>query len=158
MKYKKLVDLLIQKKFKISFAESLTGGLLCSKIVEIPSASLILDYSVVTYANWAKEKFIQVNNEDIVSKGVVSEEVAKQMACGIRAKANSNIGISTTGIAGPSGGSDTKPVGMVCFGIAFHDKVFTYTKKFGKIGRNKVRNKSVKFVLDTLYKLLKEEN
>ena len=155
MKNQLLVDLLILNNYKISFAESCTGGLLVSKIVEIPSASKVLDMSFVTYAEKAKVELIGVKQETIDQYGVVSEEVAKEMAIGVANEANSNIGVAVTGIAGPTGGTKLKPVGMVCFGICINNQIFTYTKQFGNIGRTNVREESVKFIINTLVELLK---
>ena len=86
--------------------------------------------------------------------GVVSEEVAFQMAKGVADKANSNVGVSITGLAGPSGGTQLKPVGMVCFGICINGNIITYTQYFGNIGRTNVRQKSVEFVIEKLIDLL----
>ena len=155
MKNQLLVDLLILNNYKISFAESCTGGLLVSKIVEIPSASKVLDMSFVTYSDSAKVELIGVNQSTIEVFGVVSEEVAKEMAIGVLEASNANVGVSVTGIAGPTGGTKLKPVGMVCFGICINNQVFTYTKQFGNIGRTNVREESVKFIIEKLIELLK---
>ena len=139
----KLVNLLISKDYKISFAESCTGGLLASSIVSIANASKVLDLSVVTYANEAKEKLLNVNSDTIKKYGVVSEEVARQMAIGIAKLSKSNVAISSSGIAGPTGGSEIKPVGTVCFAIYLNGKVYSYKKLFPSKFRNKIRQDSV---------------
>ena len=150
-----LVDLLIEKNYHIAFAESCTGGLCCGTLVNVANASKVLDMSFVTYANEAKTELLGVKEETINSFGVVSEEVAKEMAQGVAKRANSNVGVGITGVAGPSGSTEKKPVGMVCFGFCINGETKTYTKLFGNIGRNSVRNSSVEFVYKTLIDLLK---
>lgn len=150
-----VVDRLIEKNYKISFAESCTGGLCCGTIVNVTNASKVLDMSFVTYANEAKIELLGVKADTILSHGVVSEEVAYEMAQGVAEKAGSQVGVGITGVAGPGGGTAKKPVGMVCFGFYINGEVKTYTKQFGEIGRNQVRKSSVEFVLETLIDLLK---
>ena len=151
-----VVDRLIEKNFHISFAESCTGGMCCGTIVNVTNASKVLDVSFVTYANEAKMKFLGVNADTILSHGVVSEEVAYEMAKGVCKTAGSEVGVGITGVAGPGGGTAKKPVGMVCFGFCINGQTVTYTKQFGEIGRNQVRKSSVEFVLQTLLELLDE--
>lgn len=150
-----VVDKLLEKNYKISFAESCTGGLCCGTIVNVTNASKVLDMSFVTYANEAKIELLGVKADTILSHGVVSEEVAYEMAQGVAEKAGSQVGVGITGVAGPGGGTAKKPVGMVCFGFCINGEVKTYTKQFGEIGRNQVRKSSVEFVLQTLIDLLK---
>ena len=149
-----VVATLKDKGYRISLAESCTGGLAAATIVSVADASSVLDVSFVTYANVAKEKYLGVLENTITQHGVVSEEVAEQMALGVAKEAGSQVGIGITGVAGPSGGTEKKPVGMVCFGISINGKVTTYTKQFGEIGRNEVRNKSVEFVFKQLLERL----
>lgn len=149
-----VVATLKDKGYRISLAESCTGGLAAATIVSVADASSVLDVSFVTYANEAKEKYLGVLENTITQYGVVSEEVAEQMALGVAKEAGSQVGIGITGVAGPSGGTEKKPVGMVCFGISINGKVTTYTKQFGEIGRNEVRNKSVEFVFKQLLERL----
>lgn len=149
-----VVNKLIEKGYKISFAESCTGGLCCGRLVNVSNASKVLDMSFTTYANEAKVKLIGVDNATIEEYGVVSEQVAKEMALGVASVANSNVGVGVTGVAGPTGGTAKKPVGMVCFGFNINGEIKTYTMQFGDIGRNNVRAKSVDFVYNTLNELL----
>lgn len=146
---------MIEKGYKISFAESCTGGLCASTLVAVADASKVLDMSFVTYANDAKVELLGVSQKAIEDYGVVSEQVAKEMCIGVANKAKSQIGVGITGIAGPTGGTATKPVGMVCFGFNINGEVTTVTKQFGDLGRNTVRQKSVDFVYATLLELLK---
>lgn len=150
----KVVSKLIEKEYHISFAESCTGGLATGTLVGVADASKVLDVSFVTYANEAKIKYLGVQEDTIAQFGVVSEEVAFQMAEGVAKEAGSQVGVGITGIAGPTGGTATKPVGMVCFGFSINGNVTTATKQFGSIGRNEVRAESVKFVYDMLDTLL----
>lgn len=149
-----LVDKLLEKNYKISFAESCTGGLCCGTLVNVTNASKVLDMSFVTYSNESKMKLIGVKADTILANGVVSEEVAYEMAEGAAATAGSEIGVGITGVAGPGGGTDKKPVGMVCFGFSVNGKTTTFTKQFGEIGRNQVRKSSVEFVFQTLIEMI----
>lgn len=115
-----------------------------------PGASAVLDVSFITYANEAKIKYLGVSPNAIEEFGVVSEPVAAQMACGAAENAKSQVGIGITGVAGPSGGTAAKPVGMVCFGFYINGSVQTFTKQFGDIGRNCVREKAFALFLKTV--------
>ena len=151
-----VVNKLIDRGFHISFAESCTGGLCCGTLVNVSNASKVLDMSFVTYANEAKVELINVNPETIDAYGVVSEQVAGEMCIGVAEKAHSEVGVGITGVAGPTGGTAKKPVGMVCFGFYVLGNVTTRTMQFGNIGRNEVRAKSVDFVFNTLAELLEK--
>lgn len=151
-----VVNKLIDRGFRISFAESCTGGLCCGTLVNVSNASKVLDMSFVTYANEAKVELINVNPETIDAYGVVSEQVAGEMCIGVAEKAHSEVGVGITGVAGPTGGTAKKPVGMVCFGFYVLGNVTTRTMQFGNIGRNEVRAKSVDFVFNTLAELLEK--
>lgn len=150
----KVVQKLIDREYRISFAESCTGGLCCAELVGVADASKVLDVSFTTYANEAKVNFIGVNADTIEKFGVVSEEVAKEMCMGVAKTAGSQVGVGVTGVAGPGGGTDKKPVGMVCFGFFIDGNVKTFIKQFGALGRNNVRHASVNFVFKTLNELL----
>lgn len=152
-----VVNKLIDRGFHISFAESCTGGLCCGMLVNVSNASKVLDMSFVTYANEAKVELINVNPETIENYGVVSEQVAGEMCKGVAEKAHSEVGVGVTGVAGPTGGTAKKPVGMVCFGFYVLGNVTTRTMQFGNIGRNEVRAKSVDFVFNTLAELLEKQ-
>lgn len=149
-----LVALLIQRKWHISFAESCTGGKAAAGLVDVADASKVFDVSFVTYANDAKIRCVGVSADAIRQYGVVSEPVAAQMAAGAAKAASAQVGVGISGVAGPSGGTAEKPVGMVCFGFYIDGKTCTKTVQFGNIGRNAVRDNSVEFVYDTLLQLL----
>lgn len=122
-----LVKELTKKNLKISTAESCTGGLLSGAITDISGASSVFDLSVCSYANHIKSKILSVKEQTLSTYGAVSEKTAMEMARGIRLLSNSDIGVSTTGIAGPLGGSQYKPVGLVYVGISTKDML--YAKK-----------------------------
>ena len=105
--------ILIDKNLKISTAESCTGGLLSSKLTDVSGSSAYITLNLVTYANEAKIKMLGVDNTILDTNGAVSEECAYQMAKGLYELTGSDICVSTTGIAGPSGGTKNKPVGLM---------------------------------------------
>ena len=151
---KQVVDLLIEQNRHIAFAESCTGGLACGRLVDIPDASAVLDVSFVTYANEAKIKWLGVSPDEIEAHGVVSEEVAGAMARGVAAAAGATVGVGISGIAGPSGATPGKPVGMVCFGFFIDGNTTTHTCHFDGMSRNEVRAAAVDFVYQTLLEML----
>lgn len=153
-----LVNKLIERGWHIACAESCTGGLIASRIVNVANASKVLDVSFITYANEAKIKYLDVSPDTIAKHGVVSEEVVAEMAEGLAKEAGSEVGISVSGIAGPTGGTDKKPVGMVCFGFYINGKITTKTCQFGNLGRNEVRALSTEYALKTALELISEEN
>lgn len=111
-----------EKKLTFGFAESCTGGLCSSKITDVDGSSDVFWGSVISYDNSVKENVIAVSNSTLRKFGAVSVETAKEMALGLREKIKCDIAISITGIAGPHGGSDEKPVGTVCIGLSTKDK------------------------------------
>ena len=155
-KAERVAKLLRTRNYRISFAESCTGGLAAAELVGISGVSDVFDMSFVTYANEAKIKLLGVSKKSIASFGVVSEQVALQMACGAAEKAGCEVGVGISGIAGPDGGTAEKPVGMVCFGFQIGKEAFATTVCFGNIGRNEVRARSVEFVYETLLMYLEK--
>ncbi len=149
-----IVNKLIEKNFHFSIAESCTGGLCSAKIVSVSNASKVFVMSFTTYSNESKIELLGVSESPINQFGVVSQEVAREMAVGVSIKAGSQVGVGVTGIAGPTGETKNKPIGMVCFGFYVDGEVKTYTKYFGNVGRNVVRENSVNFVCKTLNDLL----
>lgn len=118
----KVVELLIKNKKTISCAESCTGGLLAKMITDVSGASDVINESYITYANASKERILGVEHDEIEKFGVVSADVAKQMAKGVRRISGSDIGVGITGIAGPGGATDKKPVGLVYVAVSTDDK------------------------------------
>jgi nicotinamide-nucleotide amidase len=108
-----LIRLLAERKESVAIAESCTGGFLSNEITNVPGASKVFVAGCVTYSNEEKIRTVDVSRESIEKFGAVSEQVASEMAEGIRKRTNANYGIATTGIAGPSGGSPEKPAGTV---------------------------------------------
>lgn len=123
-----VVQLLEGINCTVATAESCTGGLLSGTIVSVSGASSVFGYGVCTYANEAKVKLLSVKAETLEEYGAVSCETAREMAEGIRKLSGSDYGVSTTGIAGPSGGTADKPVGTVCIGIS--SEKGTYAERF----------------------------
>ncbi|MBN8569906.1 MAG: competence/damage-inducible protein A [Ignavibacteria bacterium] len=145
--------MLTEKNLSISTAESCTGGMLSSRITDVSGSSSYFAGGVVAYSNEFKIKFLDVKEETLREFGAVSEETAKQMAEGVRKHFNTDIGISTTGIAGPGGGTDKKPVGLVYIG--YSDKNTTFASKF-LFGNFRERNKkrAAQMALEILRKAL----
>jgi nicotinamide-nucleotide amidase len=129
--------MLLKKKYRLAVAESCTGGYLSSTIVNIEGSSEYYLGGVCTYANEAKIKLLNVDPGTIKQHGAVSEQTAMQMAEGVRKRFNSEVSLSTTGIAGPAGGSKEKPVGLVWIG--YSDQQKTYARKF-LFGKDRIRN------------------
>ncbi len=145
-----VLDLLVKKGWHITFAESCTGGLAAARLVDLPSASQVFNGSFVTYANEAKIAQLGVSPSTVNRFGVVSEPVAEEMARGAAKAAKAQVAVGISGIAGPTGGTEEKPVGTVCFGFFCNGSVKTATCRFGDIGRQNVRESSVDFVFKSL--------
>lgn len=145
---KNLVDLLFLKNLKISTCESCTGGLVSKKITEIPGSSEVFEFGCVTYANKFKNLVANVSKETLEKFGAVSEECAFEMAKGIKEFSKSDIGISITGIAGPGGGTEEKPVGLVYICV-FSERGFKVEKNlFGSdLSREEIRSLSAEHAL-----------
>ena len=153
----KLVTLLKKQNRHIAFAESCTAGLAVGALVDVPSASAVLDASFVTYANEAKMKYLQVSPDTLEKYGAVSEQVAGEMAKGAAISAGAEVGVGISGIAGPEGGTEEKPVGTVCFGFYIDGRVSACRCAFGNLGRRSVRESAVKFALKSVLMLLEKE-
>lgn len=149
---KKVVELLKKLNMNISTAESCTGGMLASKLIDVPGISEVFYEGVVSYSNEAKINRLGVRKEILDKYGAVSEEVAKEMVMGL----TTDVALSTTGIAGPDGGSEEKPVGLVYMGIRIKDKIYVEKRVF-RGDRNKVRERTVSHTLFTLIKILNED-
>ena len=149
LKAKKLTELLISKNMSIAVAESCTGGLLSSSLTSIPGASSYFNCGFITYSNESKIKMLNVDSQTIELFGAVSERVAFEMAVGAGQHSQSDLAISVTGIAGPSGGTAEKPVGMVCFGFYVEGKVSTTTQFFSGV-RSEIVSDSIAFALTEL--------
>lgn len=146
-------EMLVNKNMTIGVSESCTGGLLSSKLIEYPGISKVFLEGAVTYSNEAKMRTLSVKKETLEKFGAVSHETAREMAEGIAKRTGARIGISTTGIAGPTGGTEDKPVGLVYFGIYVDGKVKSYKHIFTG-DRNSVRNRASMTALDIIRKSL----
>ncbi len=150
----------LSKRFSITLAESCTGGLLSSYLTSIDGASLFFNGSIVSYSNILKEKLLDVPNEVIKRYGAVSKETAMAMVKGLKKKSKSEILISITGVAGPSGGTKRTPVGCVYFGIGTKKKNIykfrTIRKKFIENSRKKIQQKSADFAVKTILTEIKK--
>ncbi|MCY7008294.1 CinA family nicotinamide mononucleotide deamidase-related protein [Fusobacterium simiae] len=141
-----------EKPLTISTAESCTGGMIASKLIEVPGISTNFIEGIVSYSNEAKIKRLKVKKETLEKYGAVSEEVAREMLAGLK----TDIGISTTGIAGPGGATKDKPVGLVYIGIKVKDEVRVFRREL-KGDRNKIRQRAMMHALYNLLKILSEK-
>lgn len=144
-----VLKLLTERNLTISFAESCTGGLISSRLTDVPGASASLMYGVVSYSNEAKIEILGVREDTIRNYGAVSSQTAEEMAAGVRKINGTDIGLSITGIAGPDGGSAEKPVGLCYIGIAIGDTVKSHRFMFPG-NRQKIKWNSSSRALDLL--------
>lgn len=146
-----LGELLRHKKWVIVCAESCTGGLFAKCITDIAGSSAYFNYGFVTYSNQAKQNLLNVSEVSLRQYGAVSEAVAKEMAAGALIAAQADIAVSVSGIAGPEGGNEEKPVGTVCFGFATAERTMVFKRYFSG-NRNRIRYQAVDFMFRTLIK------
>ena len=147
-------NILIERGETLAVAESCTGGVIASKFTAQAGASVYFLCGVVSYSNEAKSNVLGVNMSDIAQYGAVSEQVAKAMALGAKAISGANFAISTTGIAGPTGGSEAKPVGTVWIGIATPERCFAVCKNCGT-DRSQIISRATAYAIALLYDELK---
>lgn len=141
-----LVETLKKRKYTISTAESCTGGMLASMIVNVSGSSTIFNESIVTYSNDAKIKYLQVNQKTLKQFGAVSNETVIEMATGLRFLTGCDVAIAVSGIAGPGGGAKQKPVGLVHFAININGSIHTESKLFHG-DRNMIRRRACVYIL-----------
>ena len=151
---KKLIEYCINRSLSISIAESCTGGMIVSKLISTPRASKVIDCGLVTYSNKAKEIYLDVPKFALEKYGAVSKQVAELMIKGLKNKNNSDIFISTTGIAGPEGGSKKKPVGTVFHSFYIKKKTIFTVKNFYAGNRYQIRLKASMFSINETFKKL----
>ena len=148
---KKIVKILIKKKLKISFAESCTGGLLSSAITSVNGSSKVFTLGLLTYSNQSKTQILKVSKNIIRKYGSVSEQVCLAMVKNLSKISKTNMSVSITGIAGPSGGTKIKPVGLVYVGIKKNDRAEVKKYLFKNNGRSYIQkaavNKSLRLIL-----------
>lgn len=144
-----VAKILVDNNLTIAVAESCTGGMVAADLINYPGISSVFMEGCVTYSNEAKMMTLNVKKETLNTVGAVSEQCAKEMSEGVAARHNTNIGLSTTGIAGPEGGSEDKPVGLVYMGITINNK--TIVKKYIFNGnRQQIRSRACKTLLNDL--------
>ena len=150
----KLVKKLIQKKLRISFAESCTGGMLSSTITSVSGSSKIFDLGFVTYSNKAKINILKVPKRIIVKHGAVSQECCLSMVKNLSKISKANISVSITGIAGPNGGTMLKPVGLVYIGIKKGNKIIIKENLFKNKNRISIQKATVITSLKIINKII----
>ena len=150
----RVLDLCRARRLKIATAESCTGGLVAAALTEIPGSSDVVEGGFVTYSNETKHKLLGVPAAVLATHGAVSRETAEAMAHGARVKSGAHLAVAITGIAGPDGGSEEKPVGLVHFAAVTHEgDLIARERRFGDIGRAAVRRLSVLEALALLEQL-----
>ncbi|MBR4871259.1 MAG: CinA family protein, partial [Alistipes sp.] len=147
-------DILTRRNLTLATAESCTGGTIASKFTAMAGASAYFLAGVVAYANSAKSNIIEVNSEDILRYGAVSESVARQMAEGVRRVAGADYAIATTGIAGPGGGSAEKPVGTVWMAVATPKGTIAQMRNCGT-DRSQIISRASAYAIEMLYDQIK---
>ena len=149
-----IVKKLNKKKLKISFAESCTGGMLASKITSISGASKVFGLGLVTYSNQAKISILKVNKRIIQKYGAVSPQCCEAMVKNLAKISKAQINVSITGIAGPNGGTKTKPVGLVYIGVKNKNKILITKNIFKQKSRKAIQNATVKTALEIIKKIV----
>jgi nicotinamide-nucleotide amidase len=150
-----VVALLKAGGLRVSVAESCTGGMLASMLVNVPGASAVFEEGFVTYSDGAKMKYLGVREGTLAEYGAVSEAIVLEMIAGLRRLNGAEVRIAVSGIAGPGGGTPEKPVGLVHYAIGIEDDAFSEAKTF-KGNREQIRRKTCLWVLYRLHSLLKE--
>ena len=151
---KNLVNKLIQKKLKISFVESCTGGMLASSLTSISGASKVFNLGLITYSNQTKINILKVKKSIIQKYGAVSAECCEAMVKNLSKISKAQINISVTGIAGPNGGTKLKPVGLVYIGVKKGNKVLITKNLFKKKTRSSIQKASVKRSLEIVNSII----
>ena len=151
-----ILERLIANKLTVSTSESCTGGMIASSIVDFPGASNCFNEGYVTYSNEAKIKNLGVKDETLLAYGAVSEQTAKEMAIGVKKKAKADFGLSSTGIAGPGGGSPKKPVGLVYIGCSYGESKVKVKELHLSGNRTEVRTQATNLVFQLLDECMKE--
>ncbi|HEV7345248.1 MAG TPA: CinA family protein [Devosia sp.] len=151
---KQIINILTERGQTIVTAESCTGGMVASALTDIPGASAAIYGGYITYANSAKSRMIHVQARLIRDYGAVSNQVARAMADGARNTARADFAVAVTGIAGPDGGSEKKPVGLVYVAVSSDLATVVIEHKFGDLGRSAIRQASVAAALELVLQVL----
>lgn len=157
MKKQALVNLLKEKNYTISFAESCTGGMIASTLVDVAGASSVFGFGFVTYSAEAKMELLGVKKETIEAFGIVSLETAMEMAFGASTKSGSNIAVSVTGCAGPTEDEEGNPAGTICFGFFINGNLIAEKKSFNGKSRNENRALATDYAIERIYQLISQE-
>lgn len=157
-----VVGLLTAKSLKVATAESCTGGLISERITRVSGSSGVFDCGICSYANEIKHKVLGVSQETLSILGAVSAETAIQMAEGVKKLSGADIGVSVTGVAGPTGGTPEKPVGLVFCGVCTKDKTYVLKLDFSSAAnrtdaRNYIRKLTSDTVLFTILSIIYEQ-
>jgi len=155
---KKIISLIKRKKMKLAIAESCTGGMLSSAITSVSGSSKVFTIGLVTYSNQAKTGILKVPQKIIKKYGAVSVQCCLAMVNNLSKISKSKVCVSITGIAGPKGGSEQKPVGLVYIGIRVGKKVIVNKCNFKNKGRAYIQRQTVKKSLNLLFRLIKQGN
>lgn len=151
-----VAQVLTREGLTLATAESCTGGTIAQRLTAIPGASVYFKGGVVAYSNEVKECALGVKHETLAAHGAVSEETVKEMVVGVKERLDSDIAVATTGIAGPGGGSEVKPVGTVWIGLAYKDSVVTKLMHYGD-RRAQTIDRTVNEVYSSIIKMIKEQ-
>ena len=152
---KKVINLLRKKKLKISFAESCTGGMLASSITAIRGSSKIFTLGLITYSNQSKINILRVRRNIIIKHGAVSYETCLSMVKNLSLMSKTHISVSITGVAGPGGGTKSKPVGLVYIGVKKGKKILIKKYLFKSKKRKVIQRSSVKKALNLVLSIAK---
>ena len=150
---KNIGDLLRKKGWTLSIAESCTGGLVCDRITNIPGSSDYFMGGMINYSNESKARHLGISLDYIKRDGAVSPQVARKMAQGVRKTFNTTFGLSTTGVAGPTGGTKRSPIGRVFIGVAKGKRTWVGKEDF-KGSRREIKKQAAEKSLEFLYKIL----
>lgn len=156
---KRIASILRKRKYQISIAESCTGGLISSRMTDLSGSSEYITINFVTYSNEAKKLYLGVKEDTLLQFGAVSEQTAREMVNGLVSKTGCDVALATTGIAGPTGGSEDKPVGTIYVGVQIKDNV--YVKRFNlnpAYSRTKLKRRFARRALEYLLELLQKQS
>lgn len=148
--------LLLERGLTLAVAESCTGGLIGHRITEVPGSSAYFSLGIVAYSNGMKTALLDVSPRTLAASGAVSEATVREMAHGVRKASGAALGLATSGIAGPGGGSDGKPVGTVCIGLAWETGEWSHTFALGQRTRAWIKEMTAQLALDTVRRHLLE--
>ncbi|QQR40612.1 CinA family protein [Devosia rhizoryzae] len=152
-----IIDLLAERKLTLVTAESCTGGMIAAALTDVAGSSAVFYGGYITYANTAKSRMIQVQPRLIGDYGAVSNQVARAMADGARNTAKVDLAVAVTGIAGPDGGTEKKPVGLVYVAVSSDLATVVIEHRFGDLGRDAIRRATVDAALDLVMQVLTSE-